>query len=332
MKATIGVKTVWKQLVFDLIGKDSHRGITLTYGWLANQFGHFALGYIPTILFYSLLTLPNNFSNPSLWAVLLTIFLWTSFEAYNFLGPLFKTSHVNPFKPDWYNVGFDTFSDLLFFYTGAFAAVLLYDSSVLFLILFFLLLLSTFLLFAYWYPIKMYTQYAFFPFQSRISQWNHPILNQSITDIQAYLNQPGVQHVLIFGGDNSGKTSLAVSIATERSIRKDACFYTTGIKFLSLLQKSNADCIASYQIPWSWRDVECIVVDDINAGEICNEVLSPDLFRRALENKNFIAQNTQCIQTTSIIWVIGKNELKTSWVDFLESYNVNDLIIINLHS
>ena len=38
------------QLKLDLIGKDSHRGVTLTYSWLANQFGHFSLGFIPTYL------------------------------------------------------------------------------------------------------------------------------------------------------------------------------------------------------------------------------------------------------------------------------------------
>ncbi len=47
MKA-ISSKHVLKQLKDDLIGKDSYRGVTLTYTWLANQFGHFSLGFIPT--------------------------------------------------------------------------------------------------------------------------------------------------------------------------------------------------------------------------------------------------------------------------------------------
>jgi hypothetical protein len=40
----IQAKYILQQLNFDLIGKDSYRGITLTYAWMANQFGHIALG------------------------------------------------------------------------------------------------------------------------------------------------------------------------------------------------------------------------------------------------------------------------------------------------
>jgi hypothetical protein len=46
--SNITLKDVWKVLHADLIGKDSHRGITLTYGWFANQVGHFALGFVPS--------------------------------------------------------------------------------------------------------------------------------------------------------------------------------------------------------------------------------------------------------------------------------------------
>ena len=51
----ISAKNILLQLKADLIGKDSYRGVTLTYSWLANQFGHFSLGFIPaTILFFRL--------------------------------------------------------------------------------------------------------------------------------------------------------------------------------------------------------------------------------------------------------------------------------------
>ena len=81
--AKITFKTIRAQIKYDLIGKDSQRGITLTYGWLANQFGHFALGFIPTILFYFLYTHKFPQYNPFIWAPLSTIILWTIFEAYN---------------------------------------------------------------------------------------------------------------------------------------------------------------------------------------------------------------------------------------------------------
>jgi glucokinase len=41
-----------KQLNYDLIGKDSYRGITLSYAYLANQTGHFALAFVPSAGIY----------------------------------------------------------------------------------------------------------------------------------------------------------------------------------------------------------------------------------------------------------------------------------------
>jgi hypothetical protein len=46
------IKEIFLQLYKDLIGKDSHRGVTITYSWLANQFGHFAIGYILTLIIF----------------------------------------------------------------------------------------------------------------------------------------------------------------------------------------------------------------------------------------------------------------------------------------
>jgi hypothetical protein len=37
----ISFKRILKQLQADLIGKDSYRGVTLTYAWLANSLGTF---------------------------------------------------------------------------------------------------------------------------------------------------------------------------------------------------------------------------------------------------------------------------------------------------
>src|SRR4051812_48371144 len=93
----ISKKDILKQLKADLIGKDSYRGVTLTYSWLANQFGHFALGFIPVFLLYQglLINHPHHVAVKS--ATISICFLWPAFESYNFLGPLLlkkSTKHV----------------------------------------------------------------------------------------------------------------------------------------------------------------------------------------------------------------------------------------------
>ena len=76
-------RNVLAQLKADLIGKDSYRGVTLSYTWLANQMGHLALGFIPTIIAYVVITRITTWPHPQLTAAIIIGSTWTVFEAYN---------------------------------------------------------------------------------------------------------------------------------------------------------------------------------------------------------------------------------------------------------
>jgi hypothetical protein len=179
----IPFKRILQQLKADLIGKDSYRGVTLTYAWLANQFGHISLGFIPTFLVY------HFFNITVLKSALYVAIFWSLFELYNFLGPLLSKRNSNSdvllnqakntyvFKPKWFNVAFDTFTDVCFFTLGCFLfafCVLKFDDNSVLIVL---SILGLYLAFAirYWYVTKMYQFYARFPFQFRLSQWNFNI-------------------------------------------------------------------------------------------------------------------------------------------------------------
>src|SRR5437868_6970539 len=92
MQRNITRKDVLRQLGADLIGKDSYRGVTLTYTWLANQFGHFSLGFVPTILIHIFLY-NKSLTYTALWPPIIISLFWLGFETYNFLGPLLKKKH-----------------------------------------------------------------------------------------------------------------------------------------------------------------------------------------------------------------------------------------------
>jgi hypothetical protein len=85
----IPFKVWFGQLIKDLIGKDSYRGVTLTYAWLANQIGHFALGFIPTVTLFILMN-KANYSITAIQSALGVTLFWFLFECYNFLVPLLK--------------------------------------------------------------------------------------------------------------------------------------------------------------------------------------------------------------------------------------------------
>ncbi|MGH2647629.1 MAG: hypothetical protein ACRDE8_08685, partial [Ginsengibacter sp.] len=88
------------QLKADLIGKDSYRGVTLTYTWLANQFGHISLGFIPTFILYIVLSKYYSEEPASFLAAALISAAWLIFETFNFLGPLLFS---NPLKKKYFN-------------------------------------------------------------------------------------------------------------------------------------------------------------------------------------------------------------------------------------
>lgn len=88
MNKTITGRDIRNQLKADLIGKDSYRGVTLTYTWLANQFGHISLGFIPTFILYLLLSKNYEDGKASLLAAAIISAAWFIFETFNFLGPL----------------------------------------------------------------------------------------------------------------------------------------------------------------------------------------------------------------------------------------------------
>lgn len=344
----INRRTIIAQLKRDLIGKDSYRGVTLTYSWLANQFGHFSLGFIPTVIIYHFIRSNPSISYPEIWASLGVWSVWILFEAYNFLGPLLlktrtKRTALNngqyTFSPSWKNLTFDTLTDLLYFGMGALAASLIcgYHSMMLYTLIGMLILVSYPAY--YWYTTKMYLQNAEYPFQLRLSQWNQNIREEHKAAVQQFLEtgmgQTG-RHMLIFGSRGSGKTSLSVGIATEASIKNSCCSYVTAVKLLSLFFETNPSSAQINQL-WSWRNCNLLVIDDINPGRpVKSDIITTTLFYELLNNVDCGPDNIKHIREKNIIWVMGSedptNMLEQKWESLLQQIGIpkSHITTINL--
>ena len=144
-----------QQLNFDLIGKDSYRGITLTYAWLANQLGHIALGFIPTILIYQILKPYLSAQRLNLYTGIGVSIFWLFFETYNSLGPILRKTNVYVFNPDLSNVAFDTATDVCFFALGALLAATVIQLSSTLVLLNVMLLAAIAYPSYYWYTTKV---------------------------------------------------------------------------------------------------------------------------------------------------------------------------------
>ncbi|MBX2952776.1 MAG: ATP-binding protein [Leadbetterella sp.] len=342
--AAITYKQILRQLKADLIGKDSYRGVTLTYSWLANQFGHFSLGYIPVLMINALMTrFAPHWSCPERKAALIVSGIWLLFELYNFLGPLLfnKVSDSDRlylpsgkkyvFPPQWSNIAFDTFTDLLFFWIGAFSASLFlhYSGPVLLLVL--VLVLLTIYPAYRWYLTKMFLQYARLPVQFRLSQWYGDLDKGGIKRVSDYINQSrksAGNHLLILGGRRTGKTLLAMGIATEMAIRHASCSNYTAIKLFDLLDLDE-DAIRKTEgnEVWTWRSASLLFIDDINSGEpLSTEAyLSPENILLLLESQVNGIPNTETLRNKNVIWVVSINSADSGmkWTDMLRKAGVD---------
>ena len=198
----VNAAQAWKQFRMDMKGKDSFRGISLSYGWLANQTGHIALGFFTGLLLLLLFNIGLNgighgwLSYPAqiwgylvilLWYILMiplwlihwmfgiqinvtivvfaywsTIAFWVFIEALNTYVPLSQIN--NPFGLKWSNLINDVFIDLQFFFVGAalFAITMEYRSVYLFHLALFVIIIIRIGLL--WYHKRFLSRYRDFRF------------------------------------------------------------------------------------------------------------------------------------------------------------------------
>lgn len=319
MKKKITLRQILSTIHADLIGKDSHRGITLTYGWFANQVGHFALGFIPVSLMY---LYGYNLLN----SLFIVCGFWLLFEIYNALSPLYKKEYKGngSFKPHWANLIFDTFTDLCFFWVGSltffFCASVNLDNVWIWL--FVVALIGLFFSVRFWFLTKLYQQNAFFPYQFRLSQWNGFIRPNDIFLIKKFLKEKEEgRHFVVFGVKKSGKTTLTVGVANELSIRHNRSTYSTLSKWVSLIQDSNQELNRGNRSLWTWLDSDFLLIDDINPGDPCeaNKFSAADV-KSIIETSAHSTRNKNALLSKNVAWVVGQcanSEKPENWKDML---------------
>jgi hypothetical protein len=300
MKSSVTSTQIFTQLKADLIGKDSYRGVTQSYAWLANQFGHFSLGFIPAVVIYACCQ-RYSASNVSLAVAL----WWVAFETFNVIKSIYSSKQDRGvvFKPDTPGIVFDTITDLSFFSLGALQPALFVETSSVHILILCALLVVCSIGFRFWYPEKIFLQEGWLPFQFRISRWKGSFLdNNDASRIQTFISSDErSMHLIISGAQGSGKTSLAVGIASELAIKRQCVYYTSAIKWVNeLILANDAPTMSGF---WSRRRAHVLVIDDINPDSFpVDSWFTPNTAIHYLKQSNEINN----IYHQKIIWVLPK--------------------------
>jgi len=343
MNDTFTAKMIFRQILNDLSGKDAYRGVTLTYTWMANQFGHFSLGFFLTLILNYVFENFYKLPEPSLIGSIFSSIFWLTFELANFFLPLWlsrnsaKTNkNLYPFQPPWFNIAFDTFTDICFFGIGSCTAGLyLHIHSALIISLVALLIIVLYPT-HYWYLSKMYLQNAKFPFQFRLSQWMGSITNSDKKILYQFLHQSSTgNHLFILGSRKTGKTSLAVGLSSEFSIINKSCYYTTAMKLFNILDVAETELNEDKTQIWNFRTSNILVIDDINPSlEHCPKLVTPTLFYTMLTStEDTRLENKKLLIDKNTIWVLGKDfDNLQGWIQMLEHFGVdiNKITKVNL--
>lgn len=269
-----GIWSVICQLKRDLFGKDVENSATFTYDWLADQVGHFTLGFLGTFLLDWINTtfIHWEYATGTTWAVAIVL-VFCVVEALDFLGQwraYEKSSQV--FQFNWGEILFNVVTAVYYIALGAVVAAFGMRSASDGVWAFLVMVVFFVGLAIWWLERKICFQQAGMPIYFRLTFFKNTIPIDTAKIIAA-LSSPGVKpikrHLVISGPISSGKSTLAAAIGTEFAVRRRMGIgrYTTLAK---LLQTIKAAAQGDDQAPdegrilWSWQTSDLLIVDDVD--------------------------------------------------------------------
>lgn len=311
---------VIRQAVSDWFGKEVQTGYTVTYIWMANQFGHFTLGFLFSFLAFWLVELfGGSLAHPWGWllAVPVGLFLfWSAKEIYDYQQAVRGAPKV--FPVDHLAIALDAATAVYFISYGLVVAYASLISPLAAVVAFFVLLLTTLIPGVYWLSQKLVFQRAGLPFLYRLADFPVPLAKADVERVLQLFNLRGPwKHLLITGAPGSGRTSFAVGIGSEHAFKLGKARYTTFFKFLALARQPQEPRIQDGQELWPWRSVNLVLIDDV-APELADD--EPCLYRPKEAEKALLglpAEALAALRSRRTVWVLGAPDQGAEWREAL---------------
>lgn len=275
----------------DLWAKEVQTGYTTTYAWMANQLGHFALGFIPvyvliwTAFLSGAVNWIKQFGEGTLWwAQFIIPVVWLAWFVNKELGDIKEAikdaEQANFFPMDGSDVRKDAGTAVYFFAAGVAVAVgdlvaSWHDENhhwyvlplAIFVLQFFIGLFPAY----YWLSRKKCFQQADLPYIFRLANFpakiEDPGPQQAVSGIVDFTSLKGQwRHLIICGPLQSGKTSLASAIGTEHTFQKGKARYLAVLDFLQFADLDSDPSSSPDRPLWPWKEANILILDDLDPG------------------------------------------------------------------
>lgn len=268
MTVKLSLKDYGIQLKNDLWSKESVTGYTYSYTWMANQLGHFSIGYVPTFL---LITIAHILFGQSYYFILLSLFpiILMLLKEYSDVLNEKKRDKNTPgvFPLNITELWQNALTAVWFTVVGSFVAASTYASMLLGInfvalpiVTLACLLVPSIFIAKYWINKKICFQRSNLDFMYRLSYY--PV--DSVENIDKLLSffKGEINKITIVGPPRSGKTDLAVAIGTELTNSNLKVRYGDIFEFLENKDVDERVNVHVARLLWSWEEADVWIIDD----------------------------------------------------------------------
>lgn len=335
-RRTFSSLDLFKQAKRDLWAKEVQTGYTMTYVWMANQLGHFTLGLFPILLSSWILTLWTGSATANRWgqfappAIAAAVIIFKEWRDY--ATDVRKAKGANGYfrinRGDLFlNAGTAVLYMLLGVAVGT-AAVQAAEHGALWPVAVFAgAMACVFAPAGYWLRQKRCFQMADIPFVYRFASvgpyfevtWADQVFREreaaSILKGFVELKEDAPRHLIVYGGEGAGKTTLTVAMGTEHAFQRGCVRFVTFFQWLQIAALKSETPLQENRDLWSWRETNILLIDDVDAGLEHASLVRADEAIRAIEEveKTLPGEVIARLRERRSAWVLGASADIAGW-------------------
>ena len=317
----ISVGQLYKQAKADLWAKEVQTGYTVTYAWMANQLGHFALGFAPLILILAVLGDWAGSWLSATWTSAvagIAMLLWISRKEFgDFQAAKRDAARSGQFPFNGKDVRDDALTAVFFVAVGlAVGATAAVSHDWKAVPMFAVGVAIACPIARFWLSRKQCFQRANLPTMYRLANYPRKIVSpdpahatDAIADFVSL--RGGWRHLLITGPPQSGKSTLASAIGTEHTFSLGKARYYTAFEFLETADLPPEPETDAARQQWPWRECNIVILDDV---EYCdgagNAIGGAGPVTRAVGELRDVA----LLREKRTVWLLGNPAATDAWV------------------